>query len=1294
MSHKIVVEKLRGRENYDTWKIAAKSYLTINGYWSCVKATVSEGSSADVIEKHDKALSELILMIDSTIYSYVDGKNSLKEAWETLEKAFSDSGTCRKVLLLQQWINTKLNECSNMEEYVNKMTTSWARLKTMGFKIDEEVGASVLLAGLPNEYKPMILGLEQSTDGLTMDFTKNLLLQGSITEDNGSSSGAFFTKHNKGFKKVKCFKCGGPHFSKKCTKKGGNREFKFDKKKKPDEQHVLFSALLANGASEAWFVDSGASSHMTRSNSSLINMRAHSSETSITVANNGKIAVKASGDLLKKVLSKHGENEILIKNVQYVPDLCTNLLSVAQMVQNGNTVVFNRDGCIIYNANRKVIATASLVNNMFKLDTVDSDYALSAKSADDVILWHRRMGHLSLGGMQKLKNCAELNVSSIAKHGELNCIVCAEGKQCRNKFKVSSEKRANDLLQLIHSDVCGPMHVNSMGGARYYVTFIDDYSRKVFVYIMKNKNQAFECFVKFKNFVENQLNKNIKILRTDNGTEFVNNNFSKLCESAGILHQKTCVYTPQQNGLSERCNRTIMERARCLLYDSKLPKNYWAEAVLTAVKLINSSYSSAIGSIPDEIWFQKPVDYSMFRVFGCRAMALIPKEKRKKLDRKSLECIFLGYSDEVKGYRLMQKDTKKLLISRDVVFFENELSDGTILNDCIEFPILLKDRNNAELREEDNSINGNSTIDFQPSDVSNSTVNQADSSTSTETIVISDHDSTGGTSYSQADNTILDPNFSADASVNRSDRPVTRFINALNPLNYVLLSVSDVLGSDERDLWKAAIIEELDAHKTNHTWDLVDLPAGRKPIKSKWVFKRKNNSNGTRYKARLVVKGCSQIEGIDYDEIYAPVVRYASIRYLISLAAQFDLDIYQMDAITAFLQGELTETIYMLQPEHYDDGTNKVCLLRKSIYGLKQASRVWNLKLRGVLISAGFRSSHMDPCLFFKIGGDGMIFIAIYVDDVLYFTNSGSLKTELQHILTTNFKMKDMGTAEYCVGLNITRDRSKGLIFLDQTKYINEVLEKFNMANSNSIDTPSDPNQRLKKGSSDDADFNDHTIPYQQAVGSLMYLTQGTRPDLAFAINNVCRYNTCYTREHWTAVKRILRYLHGTANLKLTFGKNANHNITGFTDADWGADVNDRKSVTGFVFTRSGGSISWCSKKQPTVALSTAEAEYMALSACTQEAMWLKQLDDEIFGTNRPMNIFCDNQSAIQIAENNGYSSRSKHIDLRHHFVREKVIDKSCILHYVNTNDNLADALTKALFKQKFAAFVEKFGLI
>lgn len=1314
----VQIEKLRGRDNYDTWKRTAQAYLTINGYWSCTKSDVNESSTEPIREKHEKALSEIYLMIEPQIYPYLEGVNQVKAAWKALEDAFSDTGACRKVLILQQWASTKLNDCASMEEYVNAMTSLWAKVRAVGFKIDEEVAASLMLAGLPSQYQPMIFGLETSKEKLTMDYVKNLLLQGALTTDEQGQASAMFSKGKKHFKnkqKIKCFNCGGPHYARKCTKKKRSNNTPNDDKQASanlcDDESVFFSSFFSDGANNEWFIDSGATAHMCNNNELVINTR-ESTKKSITVANSEKISIQCMGDVNQVVATDNGMNEIVMKNVQYVPKLFVNLLSVSQIVKRDNDVLFTKHGCTITNKNGKVIATGSLQNDLFKLNTVaSSDAAHLSISDGNAQLWHRRLGHISVSKMQFLKN---------ASNFKLNCVVCAEGKHSRAPFP-SVGTRAKHLLELIHSDVCGPMSVNSLGGARFYVTFIDDYSRFTKVYIIKNKNQVFDCFLEYKNLVENQLGCKIKKIRTDNGGEYCNAKFERLCVDSGIIHQRSCAHTPQQNGLAERYNRTIVERARCMLFDANLTRGYWAEAVLTAVKIMNSTINSAVNGIPEEIWTGNSVDISSFRVFGCKAMAKIPDATRKKLDKKSIECIFVGYADNQKGYRLLQKSTRKIIICRDVIFFEDDKSHSETSNGEINMPCLVPDGKNEcvneiddDLREEADDSNSSSDSSVStnnlpvsndlPSDSSGHSSNDSSFSdagdvTKSNDVDASDLDSTVA---SPVDNHRNDPDYRARVVVDANQRTNTRsIVQMLNPFNsfqssFALCSVTEALNGTERENWKAAMNDEMKSLLENRTWDLVSLPDGQKALKNKWVLRRKTDANGNleKYKARLVIKGCSQREGIDYDEVYSPVVRYASIRYLISIAVQFDLEIFQMDAVTAFLQGELEDVIYMQQPEHFHDGTNKVCLLRKSIYGLKQASRVWNIKFSNVLTSAGYTRSVLDPCVYFKfVNNKKKIFIAIYVDDVLIFTNCLELKHELHNILTSNFKMKDLGVAKFCVGLHITRDRKNNIIYVDQTKYIEELLEKFGMTQCNAIDTPSDPNQRLSKEARVD-NFDPDVVPYQQAVGCILYLTQGTRPDIAFAVNNVSRYNNCFTKTHWLAVKRILRYLSGTKNLRLAFKKNAKNFVFGYCDADWATDIDDRKSCTGYVFMRSSGAITWNSKRQPTVALSTAEAEYMALSSATQEAMWLKQFEDEIFSIDRPINIFCDNQSAISLANNNGYSARCKHIDIRHHFIRQKVFDKKCILQHVSTEENAADAMTKSLHYKKFQHCRKLFGLV
>lgn len=497
----------------------------------------------------------------------------------------------------------------------------------------------------------------------------------------------------------------------------------------------------------------------------------------------------------------------------------------------------------------------------------------------------------------------------------------------------------------------------------------------------------------------------------------------------------------------------------------------------------------------------------------------------------------------------------------------------------------------------------------------------------------------------------------------------------------------EALSRDDAQLWKSAMQEEYEAQMRNGTWTLTDLPAGRKAIRSKWVYKTKLDAEGrpARHKARLVIKGYSQRKGVDYEETYSPVVRHSSLRYLFAIAARLNLDIDQMDAVTAFLQGELSEEIYMEQPAYFQDTQNrtKVCRLNKALYGLKQSSRVWNHKLDSALKKFGLISTDYDPYVYYKIVNNKVLFVAIYVDDVLIFTNCRQWRKKLKDDLAKEFLMKDIGPAKHVLGMRITR--SQGKISIDQEAYVESILDRFGMSKSNPVATPLNPNDKLTKEMQpikDDEAERMKRVPYKEAVGCLMYLAQCTRPDICHAVNVLCRFNENPGEKHWNAVKHLLRYLRGTSKFRLTYKKEADPTITGYSDADWATSSEDRKSITGFVFIAQGGAISWCCKRQQTVALSTCEAEYMALSAAVQEALWWKRLR-ATFDIDEAVKINCDNQSTIAVAKNGGYYPRTKHIDIRYCFIRDAVQRGDVDIVYISTDKQLADCLTKSLPKPK-----------
>jgi len=422
------------------------------------------------------------------------------------------------------------------------------------------------------------------------------------------------------------------------------------------------------------------------------------------------------------------------------------------------------------------------------------------------------------------------------------------------------------------------------------------------------------------------------------------------------------------------------------------------------------------------------------------------------------------------------------------------------------------------------------------------------------------------------------------------------------------------------------------------------------------------------------------------------VVRFSSIRTLLSFAVQNNLHVHQMDVVTAFLNGHLEEEIYMEQPEGYikPGQEHLVCKLKRSIYGLKQSPRCWSKAFTKFMKDIGFKQSTSDPCVFVRSRQDLEI-LAVYVDDLILITESTESMDELKQALKTRYKMKDMGELSYILGISVVQEKEKNCVFLHQKHYIETILQKYGMNNANPITTPADTNVKLIKDDGVSKPVNPST--YQSMVGSLLYAAMATRPDIAHAVSVVSKFNANPNAAHLTAVKRILRYLKGTVNLALKYERSESGTLIGFSDADWAGDQDDRRSTTGKILFLSGGAVSWFSKKQATVALSTAEAEYVAVSQAAQEGTWLKRLLTDLGMSDSSTVILEDNQGAIAIAKNPVNHSRTKHIDIRYHYIRECVQNGQIQVQYCPTIDMKADILTKPLTRQRFECLRRKIGL-
>lgn len=481
----------------------------------------------------------------------------------------------------------------------------------------------------------------------------------------------------------------------------------------------------------------------------------------------------------------------------------------------------------------------------------------------------------------------------------------------------------------------------------------------------------------------------------------------------------------------------------------------------------------------------------------------------------------------------------------------------------------------------------------------------------------------------------------------------------------------------------------------NKTWILVDKPPSQKLVGCKWLYKLKETvgqEEPYRFKARLVAKGFTQKEGVDYDEIFSPVVRHTSIIVLLSLTVAYDLELEQLDVKTAFLHGDLNETIYMQQPPGYilEGQENKVCLLKKSLYGLKQSPRQWYLKFDAFIISCGFNRSKMDHCVYMKhLDNRTPIYLLLYVDDMLLASSDKHEIGKLKNQLKREFEMKELGAAKRILGIDIRRNRKQGTLSLSQEVYSSRMLSKFNMYECKPVSVPLGRHFKLSAGQSpkdqqQKAEMNN--IPYASAVGSLMYLMVCTRPDLAHAMSVVSRFMANPGKEHWQAVKWILRYVRGTLTYGLLYDQqeiNAEV-LEGYVDADYAADCDRRRSLSGYVFTYLGNLVSWRTTLQPVVALSTTESEYIAATDAIKEGIWLKELSKELMSYDQVVKVHCDSQSVVCLSKNQTYHDRTKHIDVRYHFIRDVLNDGEFKLEKISTDDNPADAFTKALPVSKF----------
>ncbi|KAF8831255.1 hypothetical protein HHX47_DHR1000495 [Lentinula edodes] len=921
--------------------------------------------------------------------------------------------------------------------------------------------------------------------------------------------------------------------------------------------------------------------------------------------------------------------------------------------------------------------------------TTSANYSRARDRPVDILTWHRRLGHIGIHRILQMLNrklVDGLNITNREVRGM--CEDCLYGKATKHPFdEVLTHE--TEVLERVHLDLFGPARTQTRGGATYLMLCTDGKSSFRVPYYLTNKRKetGVKALHEYRTMAEKQTGKVLKIIRIDGGGELNNTLVDAYCTEHGIVIENVPHDSSAANGVAERAFRTVMEGTRTLLEDADMPYTFWGEASSTFIYINNFVPSSRFPDVvPVEAWTRKRHDISHLRPFGCDCWATLPRRRTDgKLGRQAVKGKLLGYMGR-RGYRLWIPESKKVKESHDVTFEEGsprrtrpatesgdgeeeEVGGNSNSNPPTQINIPPNTADNHHHGTQPESCETNQLPDeYQPPPPEDDRIPEPPEPErrskrghvpSRRYLESQEYEARERIAQGRGEAWTTDKNGDGQALALIVQTPYA-FASTTGDL-WVPQSYKQAI--KQADLWQEPMQREYDTLVQKGCWELVPLPPEANLTGGRWTYAIKFDTQGNllKRKARYVAQGYTQVQGQDYDKTYGGVARMESVRIVLAIIAVLRLSIFQVDFTAAFLNSPITHDVYMKQPEGFiRPGTEHlVCKLKKSIYGTMQGSHDWQATLATGYTADSYTASQADPCIRYRRIGEEYTITSTYGDDVCGGASSETGRDRAVRDLGKQWEAHEVKT-EVLLGMTIWQDPQTKAITISQTAYLQRMLAHFHLDHVRRRTTPLPPTMHLHESSkplpADEKAFMEDK-PYRAVVGSVLWAQVCTRLDLAFAGSLLARYQLNPGWAHWECVEWVAGYILNTLNYSITYRAPRNSQEPGaglkpyaYVDSDHAGCKDTSRSTSGYVFFMAGVPVSWSSKRQATVALSTTESEYIGLSRAAQQAVWLDSFLSEVdLPQDGPTTLLGDNFGSVCLTENSKRHALVKHIEMRHH---------------------------------------------